>query len=168
MSRSFLSRLLVPALALCGLFAAGAALAAPACTAARPTPLVPTDGALCASLAEAVRKPGALPLDQYETKLGDYLRNFCHRDTAAGWVRDKRVRATGPYTASLQDGQWVGTYAGTHAPVVIWYSPEMVEWLKVNRPSDEAAAPADPGRRRRSLTGDSRPGPRDDRLTRSR
>ncbi|UEM20939.1 hypothetical protein JL100_028415 [Skermanella mucosa] len=153
MSQAFLSRLLAPvlsrlsgapALVLCGLLAAGPALAAPACTAARPTPLVPTDGALCASLAEAVRKPGALPLDQYETKLGDYLRNFCHRDTAAGWVRDKRVRDTGPYTASLQDGKWVGTYAGTHAPVVIWYSPEMVEWLKVNRPSDEAAAPADP------------------------
>ncbi|EWY42404.1 hypothetical protein N825_00190 [Skermanella stibiiresistens SB22] len=131
----------VGVLALCGLLAAGPALATPACTAAQPAPLVPTDPALCASLADAVRKPGDLPLDQYEAKLGDYLRNFCHRDEKAGWTRDKRVRDTGPYTASLQDGQWVGTYAGTHAPVVIWYSPDMVEWLKVNRPSDEAATP---------------------------
>ena len=35
-----------------------------------------------------------------------------------------RVRDTGPFTATLQDGQWAGSYHGTHAPVVIWYSPE--------------------------------------------
>jgi hypothetical protein len=113
-----------------------------ACSAAQPRPLLPADPALCARLAPIVRAPGALPLDQYEAKLGDYLRGFCHRDAAAGWKRDKRVRDTGPFTAALADGKWTGTYRGTHAPVVVWYSPEMVAWLQANRPSDEGAAPA--------------------------
>jgi hypothetical protein len=71
------------------------------------------------------------------------LRHFCHRDGTRGWQRDKRVRDTGPFTATLQDGQWQGQYHGTHAPVVIWYSHEMIEWLLTNRPSDPGAAPAE-------------------------
>jgi hypothetical protein len=117
------------------------ASATPPCPAAQPEPLLPADLALCRSLDAVVRAPAALPLDVYETRLGDYLRNFCHRDAAAGWRRDKGVRDTGPYTASLQDGAWVGSYHGTHAPVVIWYSPEMAAWLVRNRGD---AAPAVP------------------------
>ena len=120
------------------------AFAQPPCTAEQPAPLVPTDRALCARLAPIVRKPGALPLRAYQEALGDFLRNYCHRDTAAGWQRDKRVRDTGPFTASLADGQWSGTYHGTHAPVVVWYSPEMLAWMKDNRPPEESAAPHDP------------------------
>jgi len=119
--------------------------AAPAsCPAERATALLPGDPKLCAALEDVIRKPSALPLDQYETKLGDYLRNFCHRNAAAGWKRDKRVRDTGPYIATLQDGKWVGKAYGTHAPVVIWYSTEMVDWLEVNRPHDTSAAPQAP------------------------
>ncbi|NIV76147.1 MAG: hypothetical protein GWN37_15335 [Gammaproteobacteria bacterium] len=105
---------------------------------------MPSNSALCASLANAIRKPSALPLDEYEEKLGAFLRNFCHRDAAGGWKRDKRVRALGPYTATLQDGAWVGSDHGTHAPAVIWYSREMYAWLKANRPLDEGAAPPEP------------------------
>jgi hypothetical protein len=114
------------------------ALAQPACTAEQPAALLPRDPALCARLASVIRQPAELPLEKYEDALGDFLRNFCHRDEGAGWKRDKRVRDTGPFTATLQDGQWVGDYHGTHAPVVIWYSPEMLAWMKANRPLETA------------------------------
>jgi hypothetical protein len=116
-----------------GLLCCGEALAA-TCPAERDAPLVPKDAALCASLLEAVRKPAALPLNEYEGKLATFLRNFCHRDQALGWKRDKRVRDTGPFIGIFKDGKWVGSYQGTHAPVVTWYSPDMFEWLKANRP----------------------------------
>ncbi len=121
-----------------------ASAASQSCTAARSVPLVPRNPALCASLAAVIRRPSAVPLNQYEAKLGEFLRNFCQRNTKAGWVRDKRVRETGPFTAMLQNHHWVGSGHGTHAPVVIWYSKEMYAWLKANRPLDESKAPAKP------------------------
>lgn len=121
------------------------ALAAPAladCPADRGVPLVPADPAQCAAMAEAVRDPDALPLGEYEAKLGDFLRAFCHRDTAAGWVRDKGMRDTGPFTTVLGTEGWSGAYHGTHAPVVIWYSPEAAAWVKENRGAgDEGFGP---------------------------
>lgn len=111
------------------------------CAAERPLPLLPTDPALCAELADEIRRPGDFPLDVYETKLGDFLRNFCHRDADAGWKPDKTVRDTGPYTATFDGTKWTGKYHGTHAPVVIWYSPEMLEWMEANRA--EGAGEAD-------------------------
>jgi hypothetical protein len=120
----------------------GAALATAECPAVQALPQVMTDPGLCASLEDVVRKPAALPLDQYEAKLGTYLRAYCHRNPASGWVSDKTIRDTGPFTATLKDGKWAGTYNGTHAPVIIWYSPEMVAWLKANRPVEEHLAPA--------------------------
>ena len=120
-----------------------ASSAGAACTALQATAQVPTDLALCQRLDPVVRKPSALPLNEYEEALNQYFSHFCHRDTAAGWVRDKHVRDTGPYVASLVNGAWVGSDRGTHAPVVIWYSPEMLAWLKTARPSDEAARPAE-------------------------
>jgi cytochrome c553 len=112
-----------------------------ACSAEQPAPLLPREPALCARLAPVIRRPGALPLNEYEEALGSFLRNFCYRDEAAGWKRDKRVRDTGPFIASLQNGVWTGAYFGTHAPVVVWYSPEMLGWMKVNRPVEESSAP---------------------------
>ena len=70
---------------------------------------------------------------RYQAKLAQFLRNYCHRDEASGWKRDKHVRDTGPFIGTLKNGKWTGTYFGTHAPVVTWYSPDMVEWLKSNR-----------------------------------
>ena len=83
----------------------GAGLAATLCTAERATPVQPTDAALCAELGEAVRRPRTLPLDAYQAKLAEFLRNFCHRDEASGWTRDKRVRDTGPYLGTLKNGR---------------------------------------------------------------
>ena len=113
------------------------------CEAERSRPLVPTDPALCASLAEAVRWPEKLPLADYENTLAEFLENWCHRDAGAGWKPDKSVRDTGPFTATLRDGKWVGEYFGTHQPVVIWYSKEMIEWLRENRPVDGSEPPAE-------------------------
>jgi hypothetical protein len=110
------------------------------CPAARSGPLLPTDPDLCRRLAQEVREPSRLPLDAYEVKLGHYLRNFCHRDSEVGWQRDKGVRDTGPFAATLVDGAWQGQYYGTHAPVVIWYSPEMLDWLRANRADGGALA----------------------------
>src|SRR6185503_7245968 len=122
------------------LVAGGAAPAdaAPACSAARPQPLVPRDPALCARLLPSVQHPGAPEyidnLSGYQEKLGEFLRNFCHRDSKSGWKRDKGVRDTGPFTATFDGISWSGRPNGTHAPVVVWYSPEMIAWLHANRP----------------------------------
>ncbi|KGM33115.1 hypothetical protein [Inquilinus limosus] len=115
------------------------ALADPAiCTAERPLPLTPTDPDLCKSLIDAVRHPSALPLDQYEAKLNQFFGNYCHRDAASGWRRDKHVRDAGPFTATLVDGAWQGKGFGTHTPVVIWYSPDMADWLVAHRSGETA------------------------------
>jgi len=116
----------------------------PDCEAERPVALVPVDAARCAELGTIIRRPAALPLDEYEEALGDFLRSFCHRNEALGWKRDKSVRDTGPFTARLENGAWQGAYTGTHAPVVIWYSPEMLAWMDGNRPPEEHDAPDNP------------------------
>lgn len=135
----------IAAAALCQiLLASHAAFASEQCPAEQPVPQLPSDLALCASLEDDVRKPSGFSLDVYQQKLGSYLRAYCHRNPGSGWTVDKTIRDTGPFTAALKDGKWAGTYHGTHAPVVIWYSPEMYAWLKVNRPADEHLAPKNP------------------------
>jgi len=125
------------------LFSCGVAVASTVCISERATPLQPTERTLCAELAQSVRNPRALTPDAYQAKLAQFLRNFCHRDEASGWTRDKRVRDIGPYIGTLKDGKWTGTYFGTHAPVITWYSPDMHAWLKANR-ADEQAGPTEP------------------------
>ena len=63
---------------------------------------------------------------------------MCHRNEAGGWKVDKRVRDTGPWIGTFASGKWSGQGFGTHAPVLIWYSPQMYEWLKANRPEHGA------------------------------
>ena len=118
------------------------AWASVACPEEQQSPQVSTNLALCDELEPIVRKPRALALNDYQAKLGQYLQNFCHRDTRKGWRVDKRVRDTGPYVATYQNGKWTANYFGTHAPVLVWYSPEMFNWLKANRP--EHGAPPEP------------------------
>ena len=103
------------------------------CSAQQAVELVPRGPARCEALDPVIRDPSALPLAEYQARLAEYLGDFCHRRSTAGWVRDKRVRDTGPFTATLAGGEWGGSYHGTHAPVVVWYSPEMVAWLDENR-----------------------------------
>ncbi|HWA89474.1 MAG TPA: cytochrome P460 family protein [Rhizomicrobium sp.] len=122
--------------ALVGLCFAPALHASTICPEEQAAPQLPSDPALCASLESAVRHPGGFPLNIYEDKLDAFLSHMCHRNEKAGWRVDKFVRDTGPWTGTLVDGQWHGKYFGTHAPVVIWYSPDMVRWLKANRPEN--------------------------------
>src|SRR5947207_4794376 len=105
------------------------------------TEQIPTNLTRCTELDPIVRRPSALPLDQYEAKFGEYLALMCHRNEAGGWKVDKRVRDTGPWIGTYANGKWTGQGFGTHAPVLIWYSPEMHAWLKANR-SDDGTAPA--------------------------
>jgi Cytochrome P460 len=112
------------------------------CAEKQATAQVPTDLALCTALAPIVRKPSALPLNEYQAKLGEYLRNFCHRDEKSGWKVDKRVRDTGPWVGTYANERWAGTYFGTHAPALVWYSPDMYAWLNANRPGEGAHPPA--------------------------
>jgi hypothetical protein len=132
----------IAAYAFFGTALAASALAAGDCPDLQDHVLVPQDPAMCASLRPIVGDASGLPLNEYQAKLSEFFTNFCHRDEASGWVRDKFVRDTGPYTKTFVGGEWVGQYYGTHAPVVIWYSPEFYQWLKVNRPEDKSKIPA--------------------------
>jgi hypothetical protein len=102
--------------------------------------LPPADPAYCARLDPVMRRPSALPLDQYESTLNDFIGHYCHRRLASGWKMDKTVRDAGPFVATLATGTWSGNEQGTHMPVLIWYSPEMVRWLEKYRPAAGAAA----------------------------
>ena len=70
--------------------------------------LPPADPAYCARLDPIMRKPSALPLDEYEAQLNRYVTRLCHRRFAAGWQMDKTVRDAGPFIATLANGKWSG------------------------------------------------------------
>ncbi|HEX7313867.1 MAG TPA: cytochrome P460 family protein [Pyrinomonadaceae bacterium] len=65
--------------------------------------------------------PARMP--QYQEQLARFLQ--CRQYTRMGWAEDKGVRDTGPYVS--------GSYYGVHPAVKIYYSPEIVEWLKDKR-----------------------------------
>src|SRR5215203_3288465 len=103
-------------------------LASPTCPEEQDTKqLPPADPAVCDALDPVVRSPRAANLKDYETNLNQYLDLNCHRRLDKGWKVDKHIRDTGP---------WTGTYSGTHAPVLVWYSPETYRWVKANRSAD--------------------------------
>src|SRR5437588_6431135 len=91
------------------------------------------DPAVCKKLHDMVRQPSAKPLNEYEKIVNEYFNNYCYRDEEGGWKVDKRIRDTGPWIGTYANGEWKGEYYGTHAPVLVWYSPEMYAWLKANR-----------------------------------
>lgn len=65
--------------------------------------------------------PARLP--QYQEQLARFLQ--CRQYAKLGWAEDKAVRDTGPYVN--------GSYYGVHPAVKIYYSPEVVRWLKDKR-----------------------------------
>lgn len=119
----------------------GVAVADEICSAAMDRELGPADPARCDELLATVRDPGGTPLNDYQAAIGEFFGKFCHRDESKGWRRDKFVRDTGPYTQTLVNGKYEGQYYGTHSPVVIWYSPDFIDWLYVNRPLTETGEP---------------------------
>src|SRR5882672_6501607 len=58
--------------------------------------------------------PGSMAAADYERRLFEFLNREQYKKL--GWLRDKRVRDTGPYLN--------GVYYGTHLAVRIYYSPE--------------------------------------------
>jgi hypothetical protein len=101
---------------------------------------VPQDIARCWELLPKVKVVHGKPLNEYETELGEFLNKLCHRSEALGFKVDKRLRDTGPWTGRYENGKWVGKYAGTHAPVRVWYSQDMFDWLKAHRPDKKSIA----------------------------
>src|SRR5947209_8553543 len=135
----------VAALATCiGLVSTIAVQASPTCPEEQTTRQGVIDPAVCKNLHDAVRQPSAKPLNDYEAIVNQYFGNYCYRDEESGWKVDKHVRDTGPWigTYDATKKEWKGQYFGTHAPVVIWYSPEMYAWLKANRSKPAQVAPA--------------------------
>lgn len=63
--------------------------------------------------------PSALSVADYEEHLFEFLNEREYR--ALGWLKDKRVRDTGPFIN--------GKEYGTHPSVKIYYSPEIIRWL---------------------------------------
>jgi hypothetical protein len=126
-----------------GLLTCLPALASATCPDEQASPQIPTDLAMCKKLEPVVRNPHGKPLNEYEAALNQYLGGFCHRDVAHGWHVDKRVRDTGPWVGTYANGKWSGQYFGTHAPVMVWYSPDFYDWLKVNRPQ-QGTPPSSP------------------------
>lgn len=63
--------------------------------------------------------PSSLPVAEYEEYLFEFLNSRQYREL--GWLKDKRVRDTGPYLN--------GKEYGTHPAVKIYYSPEIIRWL---------------------------------------
>ena len=106
--------------------------------------------ARCPRLYKELPLPGTVSLVEYEEKINEFLRLFCHRYTdeehpGKSWASDKYVRDTGPFVSTLADGKWTSEGYGVHTPVLIWYSPDMLEWMEKNRPANEDEAPKDPG-----------------------
>ncbi|MCG8450365.1 MAG: cytochrome P460 family protein [Pirellulales bacterium] len=64
--------------------------------------------------------PSTLSVEDYEALLFDFLNRRQYK--LLGWIPDKRVRDTGPFIN--------GKYYGTHPAVKIYYSPEIIRWLK--------------------------------------
>ncbi|MEO7040182.1 MAG: hypothetical protein ABI186_09160 [Candidatus Elarobacter sp.] len=79
-----------------------------------------------AAAPAALRLPRTLPPGDpvaFERRILGYLNGFEYRHL--GWCVDKAVRDTGPYVH--------GVYYGTHPAVRIYYSPEMIAWLRGGR-----------------------------------
>lgn len=76
-----------------------------------------------ASAASGLPRPSAMSVGDYERQLFEFLneRQYQRR----GWRVDKGVRDTGPYVD--------GKYYGTHPAVRVYYSPEIIEWLRGGR-----------------------------------
>ncbi|GGX38076.1 hypothetical protein [Saccharospirillum salsuginis] len=72
--------------------------------------------------------PSSLPQHDYETQLYTWLMRQQYK--TLGWQHDAMVRDTGPYIE--------GEYYGTHPAVRIFYSPEVMDWLKNDRQGDIA------------------------------
>ena len=116
----------------------------PICTACKP--LKPADAARCQQLESELSRPGQFvsrgqaQLDRYEPVMAEFMEKLCYR----AWPHDANARDTGPYTATLANGQLKSQAYNQHAVSRVWYSPPMFAWMEKNRPEDETKAPMNP------------------------
>jgi hypothetical protein len=117
------------------------ATAAPKPAAAKPAPTktaVPTSTAAATEpgpsktpeCATSPKYPLPLPSSLAQKDFINYDQTLlafasCGNYRGLGWKHDKRIRDTGPYVK--------GTFYGTHPSVHIYYSPQVIEWLKNGR-----------------------------------
>jgi len=95
-----------------------------------PRAACPNAAPVPADLRLPARVPPGEPV-AIEVRLLRFLSSYAYRDL--GWCVDKTVRDTGPYLDHVM--------YGTHTAVRIYYSPEMMAWLRGGRrgvPADGA------------------------------
>ncbi len=108
------------------------------------TPLKPADDRRCKQLENELSQPGQFvsrgqaQLDKYEPLMAEFMEKLCYR----AWPHDATARDTGPYTATLVNGQLKAQAYNQHAVSRVWYSPPMFEWMERYRPEDETKAPS--------------------------
>jgi mono/diheme cytochrome c family protein len=105
--------------------------AAPAVPDVVPTRLLPVPCPNAQAVPAELQLPASVePGDPValEQRILGYLRTYKYREL--GWCVDKAVRDTGPYVH--------GQYFGTHPAVRIYYSPQMIAWLRGGRRGDPA------------------------------
>src|SRR5262245_32209766 len=73
--------------------------------------------------AAVLPPPSSLSTSEFEEVLFRFLNERQYQ--TLGWAVDKGVRDTGPYIE--------GKYYGTHPAVRVYYSPEVIRWLKGGR-----------------------------------
>lgn len=70
--------------------------------------------------------PSSMPLNDYETLLYRWLMNQEYK--SLDWAVDKGIRDTGPFIQNV--------YYGTHPAARVYYSPEVIKWLRQGRSRD--------------------------------
>ncbi len=92
-------------------------------------------------LPEVLRAPAPLAdhdaKNLYDAELEAFLKTDAYR-LVLGWVGDRNWRFTGPYVGEIGSGYGYGT----HLPVRIYYSPEVVDWLCDGRQGELPAGAA--------------------------
>lgn len=80
-------------------------------------PLRPADDQRCAQLESQLSQPGQFvsrgqaQLDKYEPLMAEFMEKLCYR----AWKHDTTARDTGPYTATLVNGQLKAQAYNQHA-----------------------------------------------------
>lgn len=141
-------------LLLCLVLVGGGAQAQQSCAVAQRCKLVvPPDPARCVELEAKLKRPasfvagGQIQLDRFEKLVGEWMGAYCYRRASNArydWPHDRTARDTGPFISTFANGKFSGQSFGTHSVARVWYSPEMHDWMRVNRPADESKAPANP------------------------
>lgn len=124
------------------------------CAAKAECPLVvATDPARCLQLEAKLKAPGAfvaggqIRLNAYEPIVAEWMDKHCYRRQRGDsyeWMHDDTARDTGPFSTRFENGAFVSKGLSTHVVARVWYSHEMAEWMRVNRPANERGAPEHP------------------------